>query len=100
MIAWATLIFVVSGIPSLDSGLGIWDLVLRKAAHATEYAILGALLARVLAARGALAAGIVYAASDELHQHVVPGRVGAPLDIVIDGVGVGLGIVVLRRLAR
>ena len=100
VVAWATLIFALSGTPSLDTDLGIWDLVLRKAAHVTEYAILGALLSRVLSAPTALVTGIVYAASDELHQHFVPGRVGAPLDVVIDGLGVGLGILVLRRLAR
>jgi VanZ family protein len=78
VIAWATLIFALSGTPSLDSGLGTWDLVLRKAAHVTEYAILGFLLARVLSSPPALLAGVAYAASDELHQHFVPGRVGSP----------------------
>jgi VanZ family protein len=100
VLAWATLIFALSGTTSLDTDLGSWDLVLRKTAHVTEYAILGALLARVLTVPAALATGIVYAASDEVHQHFVPGRVGAPLDVVIDGLGVGLGILVLRKLAR
>ena len=47
---WAALIFAISAIPSLGTGLGTWDLVLRKLAHVTEYAVLGFLLARVVAA--------------------------------------------------
>jgi len=45
LVAWAALIFALSSVPDLNSGLGGWDLVLRKLAHATEYGILGALLA-------------------------------------------------------
>jgi hypothetical protein len=30
----------------------------------------------------------------------VEGRVGAPLDVLIDGVGVAVGILVWRRVAR
>jgi VanZ family protein len=100
VLAWALLIFVLSGAPSLDTGLGGWDTGLRKTAHAAEYAILGALLARVLSPPLAVAAGVIYAASDELHQHFVPGRVGAPLDVAIDAVGVVAGVLAFRRLAR
>jgi hypothetical protein len=41
-------IFAFSAVPSLGTGLGTWDLLLRKLAHATEYAILGALLLRAV----------------------------------------------------
>jgi alpha-mannosidase len=34
-------IFAFSSVPSLSSGLGTWDLILRKIAHLSEYAILG-----------------------------------------------------------
>ena len=75
-----------------------WDLVLRKLAHVTEYAILGALLAAgARCRRSALALGIAYAASDEVHQHFVAGRHGAPLDVAIDAVGVAVGLFTLRR---
>jgi len=101
VVLWAAFIFALSSIPSLSSGLGSWDLVLRKAAHATEYAILGALLLRALG-RDALAflAGVAYALSDELHQHFVPGRQAAPLDVAIDAIGVAAGIVLSRRALR
>jgi VanZ family protein len=97
--AWAGLIFAFSSIPDLGTGLGGWDLVLRKAAHIGEYAILGALLARALGRPWpALALGVAYAASDELHQSLVPGRQGAPVDVAIDAVGVAAGILGWRRL--
>jgi VanZ family protein len=101
VVVWAAVIFAFSAVPSLSSGLGGWDLLLRKLAHLTEYAILGALLLR--ATRGpwlALACAALYAASDEIHQHFVEGRHGAPLDVAIDTVGALAGIVAWRTLAR
>ena len=46
VLVWAGVIFAFSSVPSLNSGLGTLDLVLRKGAHMTEYAILGMLLVR------------------------------------------------------
>src|SRR5437870_5040549 len=78
IVAWAAVIFTLSSIPSLSTGLGLWDTILRKGAHLTEYAILGALLYRALRHEApALAAGIAYAGTDELHQHFVRGRHGS-----------------------
>jgi VanZ family protein len=97
--AWAAVIFAFSSIPSLSSGLGVWDEVLRKAAHLTEYAVLGALLYRALEREAAaLAAGIAYAATDELHQHFVHGRHASPVDVAIDAVGLALGMLAWLRL--
>ena len=99
--AWAAVIFAFSSIPSLSSGLGVWDTVLRKGAHVTEYAILGALLYRALGREAlALAIGIAYAATDELHQHFVRGRHASPIDVGIDAVGVALGMLVWLRLRQ
>ena len=93
--AWAAVIFAFSSIPSLSTGLGTWDTVLRKGAHITEYAILGALLYRALGREAlALAVGIAYAASDELHQHFVQGRHASPIDVAIDAVGLSVGMLV------
>jgi VanZ family protein len=97
--AWAGVIFVFSSIPSLSTGLGTWDLILRKAAHLTEYAILGALLYRALGREEvALAAGIAYAATDELHQHYVDGRHASAVDVAIDAVGIAIGMLVWLRV--
>ena len=93
VLAWAALIFALSSIPDLGTGLGGWDLVLRKLAHAAEYAILGALLVRATGRSGvALAVGTLYAVSDELHQTFVPGRMGSPVDVAIDALGVACGV--------
>ena len=93
VVAWAALIFAFSSVPDLGTGLGGWDLVLRKLAHAAEYAVLGALLLRATGRIGvALALGVAYAVSDEIHQTFVPGRAGKPLDVAIDTLGVVVGI--------
>ena len=105
VLVWAAVIFSLSSIPDLGTGLGTWDLVLRKLAHTAEYAILGALLVRATARpRLAFGLGVLYAVSDELHQSFVAGRHGAPLDVAIDAVGVAVGVVLwhsvrTRRLA-
>jgi|RhiMetdeSRZDD1v2_1073273.scaffolds.fasta_scaffold783513_2 VanZ like protein len=93
VVAWAALIFALSSVPSLSSGLGFWDLVLRKAAHVTEYAILGALLFRALERElPAFAIGLAYAVTDEIHQHFVHGRHASPVDVLIDAAGIAIGI--------
>ena len=62
-------------------------------------AVLGALLYRALVREAiALAAGITYAATDELHQHFVQGRHASPADVAIDAVGVALGMLVWLRV--
>ncbi|MCW5890693.1 MAG: VanZ family protein [bacterium] len=82
---------------------------LRKAAHVTEYAILGALLVRALRGEGAtplraalLAAGlgVVWAASDEMHQAFVPSRTAALGDVGFDTAGVLLGSLVWTLRGR
>ena len=98
VVAWATLIFVLSSIPDLSTGLGAWDLVLRKIAHAAEYAVLGALLVRALhRSRLSFVIGVAYAASDEFHQTFVTGRAGTVLDVGVDAVGVALGVALAIR---
>jgi len=101
VIVWAGVIFALSSVPSLGTGLGTWDLVLRKLAHLSEYALLGFLLARAVrrpAVALVLAAG--YAATDEVHQTFVDGRLGTPRDVAIDLVGVLVGAVAWRRLSH
>jgi len=98
VVVWAAVIFAFSSVPHLGTGLGTWDTVLRKGAHVTEYAVLGALQYRALGREAAaLAAGIAYAATDELHQHFVRGRHASPVDVAIDAVGLALGMLVWLR---
>ena len=101
VVLWATVIFTFSSIPDLSTGLGTWDLVLRKLAHTVEFAILGALLLRALRAElPALAAGIAYAVTDEVHQLFVEGRRGSVVDVLIDGVGAAVGVALWRWFSR
>ena len=101
VVAWAGLIFTLSSIPDLGTGLGGWDLVLRKLAHAAEFAILGVLLLRALDhAWAAFWLGVAYAVTDEIHQAFVPGRLGSPLDVAVDAAGVAVGVAFALRLRR
>jgi VanZ family protein len=94
-VALMGVIFFLSAQPDLNSGLGTWDTVLRKLAHMAEFGLLWFLWLRALGYRppaavvaAAIAAG--FAATDELHQLFVRGRVASPLDWAIDCAGVGL----------
>ena len=95
--------FFLSAQPDLSTGLGFWDLVLRKLAHMTAFGLLALLWWRALPGprrrAGAIAAAIslLYALSDEYHQSFVEGRHASALDVVIDGVGIALAYVLARR---
>jgi len=92
VVLWAGLIFTLSSIPSLDTGLGVWDLALRKLAHLAEYAVLGVLAYRAVRREPvAIALASAYAITDELHQTFVSGRHGSPLDWLIDTGGIVAG---------
>lgn len=103
VLAWAGVIYFFSSRPDLPRIDEPWlELLLRKLAHVTEYAIFGALLARAVGARKgqvalACALGAVYAASDEWHQTFVPTRKGNPLDVALDTGAVLLGAFIYAR---
>ncbi|MFB0527055.1 MAG: VanZ family protein [bacterium] len=97
---WCGAIFYLSSLPNLATPWGMWDIILRKIAHITEYGILAFLvwraisrsikinLARTYAWSGALS--LLYAISDEIHQNFVPTRNGSAFDVLIDALGIGL----------
>ena len=83
-----------------ESLLAVWGVILRKGAHFTEYAVLGALLCNALRTyalsaklRWLLPVGIgaLYAVTDEIHQYFVPERACRLLDMGIDTAGVLFG---------
>ena len=108
---WAVAIFVVSDQPDLPRApLSLIDLLLKKIAHLTEYAIFALLVYRALGptfpqgecVRSVVAwtLAVVYAASDELHQSFVPGRTATPIDVGIDAIGALLGLGVWAAVRR
>jgi len=106
-IAVVALIFALSATPDLSSGLGAWDLLLRKLAHITVFGVLWLTVARATEWRRPILATVVallYAASDEWHQSFVTGRHGTPVDVAIDALGIGLAVlawaIATRRRAR
>lgn len=82
---------------------------IRKGAHLTEYAILGILLLcswdfskhslkNKLWCSWLL--GTLYAASDEFHQLFVDGRSGQLTDVMIDSIGVMIGVLIAAALCK
>ena len=103
------------------SFFGVSNLVfiVRKAAHFTEYAILGLLFFLVYRAYFvkltnakfsnakflffALCSSFLYACTDELHQLFVSGRSGQFTDVLIDTLGALFGcllVMIIRRLRK
>ena len=117
VILWAGLIFILSSIPRLESGLD-QDFLLRKLAHIFEYFVLtwflySAFSGHYLEANKkhpphrqalffVLLLAVLYAVSDELHQTFVFGRSGNLSDVAIDFVGILTAIIFLywRRVFR
>jgi VanZ family protein len=108
-VAWAAVIFVLSAQPNLrfvpDATL---DYSVRKAGHVLVFGLLAVFAWRTLSearwprppAAWALLATILYAASDELHQGMVEGRHPSLVDVGIDALGAGAGLVLVTRIAR
>jgi VanZ family protein len=102
VLAYASLIFYLSSLSQPVPWLTrhVWD----KALHATEYAGLGALLALAVAETVALrptallltaaALATFYGATDEFHQHFVPGRNADWHDLLADFIGGTLGALI------
>jgi len=112
-LAMMALIFGASSLPSKDiPSFGVWDVLAKKGGHALGYALLGAAYLRGLTAERrlswplaalALAAAVLYAATDEFHQSFVSGRHPSVVDVLIDAGGATTGIavwVLIRIRAR
>lgn len=109
-IALMGLIYFLSAQPNLNSGLGIWDKILRKGAHMLEFGLLAALWYRALANGfapwkpqlmflGAFIA-VAYAALDEVHQQSVVGRHSSLVDVIVDSIGILVAAALVARAQR
>lgn len=94
-----------------EEGINLTHFVVRKAAHLTEYAILGWLMARALSTSSRtylrqtwLLAGLLpillVALVDEYHQSIVPSRTGSVYDSAIDIAGGFLGLIAFAYLRQ
>ena len=98
---WMTVIFFLSSQSSFPHAPDqLIDLIGRKLAHFSEYALLALLVGRALASGGrssirvfgwTLGICLLYAASDEWHQSFVPLRTPSPVDVGIDMLGATSG---------
>ena len=83
------------------------EAIIRKIAHFSIYTLLGFLLMSFISTYhleenkriiSSFFIGILYATSDEIHQRFVPGRSCQITDIILDSMGVLLGILLLLTL--
>ena len=105
VLLYAAAIFAVSAQSDLPPSP-----VSDKVAHFIEYAALGFLLARALyllvdrsvfwAAGVAVAAAVLFAGTDELHQYFVPNRNASVFDLLADFLGSVVGAGIYAQLAR
>lgn len=98
---------IISDYDSLDPEIRaekveLLSFILRKCAHFTEFAALGFCLYNALPAGRSkkmisltlpALIGVLYAVSDEFHQHFSKGRVPSVRDVLIDSSGVVFGII-------
>ncbi|TKJ41672.1 hypothetical protein CEE37_03645 [candidate division LCP-89 bacterium B3_LCP] len=108
LLVWLSVIFLLSTYSKaiIPQGKYIsWD----KLAHVVEFGILGYLAARTAYFKGSewlrrnwfwvsVLFGILYAASDELHQYFVPGRFASEFDVLADSVGAIVGVLVFGKV--
>ncbi len=103
VLIWAAVIFSFSSLKNAKvSDFVLWDFIVKKIAHVSEYAILYALIFRATKKNWTLAYFLVflYASSDEFHQHFVPGRTATPLDLGFDLSGANIATYILWKLKQ
>lgn len=104
--AWMAVIFLMSGrTPGQLPDFGALDLLVKKAGHFLAYGVLALLVLRAVGAvprpwLATLLIVVLYAASDELHQTFVPGRMGTAVDVVIDAAGALTALLLTGRFSR
>lgn len=82
-------IFIFSSTPSSElPNYGFWDLLIKKSAHFTEYALLSLAYWHWMGferKKGWLAwlLAVLFAATDEFHQSFTPGRHPSLIDVLV-----------------
>ena len=107
-----TLVRIVEGISHktfTEDTVEAWHHIIRKCAHFTEYAVLGMTVVFAVGEKlktvkriipVALGICAFYAATDEIHQHFVPNRMGTVADVLLDSAGALTGILLFLLITR
>lgn len=83
--------------------------IIRKIAHFSIYTIVGILVMALICTYNitqrnssilSLIIGIIYAISDEIHQGFIPGRSARVTDVIIDTMGVIMGILIILVIIK
>ena len=105
-IFWANLVKSIFKFCHVYMSVGVLDHMVRKLAHFTEFAVQGFFMCKSLlmfnvqkGARLALIIGILTAIIDETIQKFVPGRSSQVTDVLLDTLGVTMGILICRWFA-
>ena len=102
-LAIMVVIFIVSSFPTLPQiGESQFDVILKKLAHVTEYALLFSAWIRAINwgrnnfhFRQILLSTLLtllYSFTDEFHQSFVPGRHSSLMDVGFDSIGIFIGV--------
>ena len=107
---WMTIIFALSSRSRIQiSEEETFNFLLFKTLHMLEYAFLHMLIYRAIRYENpkkksiqwayiAYCVSVLYAASDEIHQTLVPTREGHPRDVIIDSIGIVLSWISITKL--
>lgn len=101
--------YIVEQLPikNTEQNLKRTEAVIRKIAHFSIYTLVGFLLMSFISTYHlkenkkiiiSLIVGILYATSDEIHQSFVPNRSCQITDVMLDSMGVLLGILILLTI--
>jgi VanZ family protein len=114
VLSWMMLIFYLSSIPGLKTGvdsIGL-EIFFRKIAHLTEYFVLTFLIWRVFKRNFSLSVDfnktiflsfaivLIFAISDETHQYFVENRAGRAVDVLTDALGAFLCLAVIIYFSK
>lgn len=109
-LVWMAVIFLLSARSSVKiSQQETINFLFFKTLHVLEYTILCLFVYRAVMYEThrratlrtfflAYIISVLYAASDEIHQTMVPTREGHPRDVIIDAVGIILSWILIRQL--
>ena len=106
-ILWGSFIFYLSSIPNLNTGFPVFfDLLIRKFFHIFVFFILAYLVSeaihktRRLHLSFIILSTVYYAFMDEIHQATVDSRSGNYVDILVDSIGIFLGILLYKHIVK